>query len=86
MNITSNLVTDPKSYNKTVIDIYFGRHNKDFYCTVNVLKFSTTFLFLFTNKMLVIRAVIHKMFARMAKREDPGQTASSPGSSLFTYM
>ena len=37
-------------------------------------------------RMLVIRAVIHKMIARKAKREDPDQTASSPGSSLFTQV
>ena len=35
-----------------------------------------TFVFLFSNKMLVIRAVIHKMLVRMANREDSDQTAS----------
>ena len=29
------------------------------------------------NKMLVIRAGIHKMLVRVASREDPDQTASS---------
>ena len=38
-------------------------------------KISNTFLFLFSNKM-VIRAGIHKMVARIANREDPDQTAS----------
>ena len=42
---------------------------------VNVLKFSTLF-FLFPNKMLVIKAVIHKMLVRLANREDSDQTAS----------
>ena len=39
-------------------------------------KFSETFLSLFSNKMLAIRAVIHKMLARIANRDDPDQTAS----------
>ena len=39
-------------------------------------KISNTFLFLFSNKMLVIRAVISKMLAKIANREDPDQTAS----------
>ena len=38
---------------------------------------SNTFLFLFSNQMLVIRAGIHKMLVRIANREDPDQTASS---------
>ena len=40
-------------------------------------KISNTFLFLFSNKMLVIRAGSHKMVVRIANREDPDQTASS---------
>ena len=43
---------------------------------VNVLKFRT-FLFLISNKILVIRAEIHKMLVRIANREDPNQTISS---------
>ena len=35
--------------------------------------------------MLVIRAEAHKMFVRIAKREDPDQTASS-GSVLFVWV
>ena len=35
-----------------------------------------SFLFLFSNKMLVIRGGIHKM-VRIANREDPDQTTSS---------
>ena len=48
-----------------------------FLSTVMVLKFQTLFLFLFSNKMLIIRAGIHKMRVRIAHREDPDQTASS---------
>ena len=40
-------------------------------------KISNTFPFLFSNKVLVIRAGIHKMLVRKANREDPDQTASS---------
>ena len=36
-----------------------------------------TFLVLFTYKMLVINDGIHKMLVRIAKMEDPDQTASS---------
>ena len=39
---------------------------------LNVLKFQTL-----SNKMLAIRAGIHKMLVRIANREDPDQTASS---------
>ena len=50
-------------------------------------KILNTFLVLFSNKMLVIRAGIHKMLVRIANREDPDQTASSEavwfGSALF---
>ena len=40
-------------------------------------KILNTFLFLFSNKMLVLRAGIHKMLSRIANREDPDQAASS---------
>ena len=41
-------------------------------------KISNTFLFLFSNKMLVFRAGIHKFLVRVANREEnPDQTASS---------
>ena len=50
-------------------------------------KILNTFLFLFSNKMLVIKAGIHKMLFRIANSEDPDQTASSEavwsGSALF---
>ena len=34
-------------------------------------KIMNTFLFLFSNEMLVFRAGVHKMLLRMAYREDP---------------
>ena len=40
-------------------------------------KISNTFLFLLLNKMLVIRAGIHKLLVRIANMEDPDQTAFS---------
>ena len=44
-------------------------------------------LFLFSNKMLAIRAEIHKMLVRIVNREDPDQTAFGEavcsGSALF---
>ena len=48
------------------------------YRRVNLLlckcsKISNIFLFLFLNKMLVIRAGIHKMLVRKANREEPDQ-------------
>ena len=44
---------------------------------VKCSKISNAFLFLFLNKMFVIRAGIHKMLVTIANREDPDQTASS---------
>ena len=40
-------------------------------------KISNSIFFLFSNKMLAIRAGILKMLVRIANREDPDQTASS---------
>ena len=40
-------------------------------------KISNTFLILFSNKMLIFRAGIHKILVRIANWEDPDQTASS---------
>ena len=40
-------------------------------------KISNTFLFLFSTKMLVIKAGIHKTLVSIANRGDPNQTASS---------
>ena len=55
---------------------------------VNVLlKFRKLFSSFFSNKILVIRAGIHKMLVRIANRVDPDQTTSSEavrsGSALF---
>ena len=53
----------------------------------NCSKISNTFLFPYSNKMLVFRAEIHRMLVRIANRADPDQTASSEavwsGSVLF---
>ena len=50
-------------------------------------KLSHNFPFLFSNKMMVIRARIRKISVRLANREDPDPTASSEavwsGSALF---
>ena len=40
-------------------------------------KILNSFPLLFSNKMLVFRAGIHKMLIRIANREDPDQNASS---------
>ena len=48
-------------------------------------KISNTFLFLFSNKILLIRAGIHKMLVRIANREDPDQTAYSKVSGLSLH-
>ena len=37
-------------------------------------KILNTFLFLFSNEMLVFRTGIHKMLVRIENREDPDQT------------
>ena len=42
-----------------------------------MFKMLNTFLILFPNKTLVIRAGTHKMLVRIANKEDPDQTASS---------
>ena len=46
-------------------------------------KISNTFLFLFSIKMLILKAGIHKMLVRIANREDPDLTASSVCLDLF---
>ena len=48
-----------------MLQVYYGK------CS----KISNIFLFLFSNKMLFIRAGIHKLLVKVANREDPGQTA-----------
>ena len=39
-------------------------------------KISNTFLFLYSNKIILIRAGIHKLLVRIENREDPDQTFS----------
>ena len=69
-------------YTKLSVAFFFYYEYMKNYC-----KFSKNSLFLFLNKMLVIRAGIRKMLVRIAYREDPDQTASSEagwsGSWLF---
>ena len=58
----------------------FGRQlcqNFRTFTVEDLKKVLNTFLFLFSNKMLVIKAGIHKIFIKIANREDPDQTASS---------
>ena len=43
---------------------------------VKCSKTSNAFLFLFSNKMLIIMARIHTLLVRIANREDPDQTAT----------
>ena len=54
----------------TALQITYARYG-------NVSKISNTFLFLFSNKMLIFRARIHKMLVRIANSADPDQTASA---------
>ena len=51
-------------------ELAYGKHLNYIYKILN------DFLVLLSNKMLVIRAGIHKMLVRIANREDPDQTAS----------
>ena len=48
-------------------------------------KFSNFFRFLFSN-MLVFRAGIHKMLARIANSEDPDKSASSEARAFFHHF
>ena len=56
----------------TQVTVYVLKENK-----VNALKFQRLFSGLFLNKMLVIRAGIHKKHDRIANSKDPDWTASS---------
>ena len=47
-------------------------------------KISNIILFLFSDKMLVIRAGIHKMLVRIANREDPDQNQFDLGQYCLT--
>ena len=46
----------------------------------NCSKILNTFLFLFLNELLIIKAGFHKMLVRVANRKDLDQTASSEAS------
>ena len=64
-------------YNKMYIrDILLMNQYSMFPGMVTVPNFCTLFLFMFSYKMLVMRAGIHKLLVRIANREDPDQTAS----------
>ena len=51
----------------------------------NCSKILNTFLFLISNEMFAIRAGIHKMHVRTAKRGDPDQTASSESVAMVQW-
>ena len=63
------------SSDKVDFTIVIGFYTTCIRDTVNVLKYRT-FLFLFSDKMLVFRTGIHQILNRIANREDPDQTAS----------
>ena len=52
-------------------------HDTTNVCYGKCSKIAYTFLFLYSNKMLAIRAGVHKMLVRIANREDPDQAVSS---------
>ena len=52
------------------VTLVFGENNED----DNVLKFRTVFLFLFADKMMVIRAGTHKMLGSKAISADSDET------------
>ena len=68
------------SFTETVVQIYKFKIQHGKYS-----KILDTFLFLFSNTMLVFKAGIHKILVRKASREDPDETISSEafGSMLF---
>ena len=45
-------------------------------CTMVIVQTIRTLFFLFSSKLLVFRAGIHKMLVKIANREDLDQTAS----------
>ena len=48
---------------------------EQYFSTVTILKFLNTFLFLFSDKMLIILIGIHKTFVRIANKEVLDQTS-----------
>ena len=69
-----------KASGETVSNSTAAKTRKYYYCKCS--KISNTFLFPFSNKMLVIGAGFHKMFVRISNREDPDQTDCFFSSSL----
>ena len=67
-----NTVVDPLTHN-----LKGTRMSKNKLTYGKCSKISNTFLILFSNKILIFRAGIHKILVRIANREDPDQTASS---------
>ena len=77
-----NTVVDPLTHN-----LKGTRMSKNKLTYGKCSKISNNFLILFSNKVLIFRAGIHKILVRIANREDPDQTASSEavwsGTALF---
>ena len=63
--------------NKTSFGLLCSKHHITGFFPAKKTKISDTFLFLFSNKVLVFRAGTHKMLVRITNRKDPDQTASS---------
>ena len=74
-NITCHDRNKPSVKQVHVLSVQSKSTNKYMYSKCS--KISNTFHFLFTKRMLVIKAEIHKMLVRIVNREDPDQTASS---------
>ena len=54
--------------------------------TINILKSQTLLLFLFSIKIVVITAGIHKMFVRQSNREDADKTIRRVFENYFSYF
>ena len=59
------------------LHVNLNADNDDVYMYSKCSKILNTFLFLFSNKMLVFRTENHKMLVRITNKPDPDQTASS---------
>ena len=66
-HVAQRFVEDQHIDQSCVITYMYGKYSK----------ILNTFLILFSNKMLMFRAGIHRILVRIAIREDPDQTASS---------
>ena len=74
---TRRLALSPPTVYKRYITLYNIEHNHYVISYGKFSKISNTFLFLFSNKILVFRAGIHKNSVRIANSEYPDQTAFS---------